>query len=231
MSDEATPKQLAEIALGLGAFADLGVFEKDGKLYLPTRIKVRTAAGGFGTAQEVLLTTVSPEQRYRSRAAAREWALKLKLDLDRDSKHVDEMENYWLLSYAIRDVQTRSQLVESAQALVKLFHDTSLKETWHRYNHWCELLDPRYGEMPTEKLWLIIAEIAASGTLFPLVAMPGFEQATSVVFMARAACSSPSAPSWLNSPTRSASEPSTPPPSEPSSTEPSPGASEPEPVG
>lgn len=228
---EPDAKQLAEVALGLGAFADLGVFEKDGKLYLPTRIKVRTASGGVGTAQEVLLTTVSPDHRYRSRAQARAWAGKHKLDLDRDAKHVDEMENYWLLSYAIRDVQTRSQLVESGEALVKQFHDFSLKETWHRYNHWCELLDPRYGEMPTEKLWLIIAEIAASGTLFPLAAMPGFEQATSIVFMARAARTSPTAPSWLNSPTRSDSEPSTPPPSDSSSTEPSPGASEPDPVG
>lgn len=225
------PKQMAEVALGLGAFAELGVFEKDGKLYLPTRIKVRTADGSTKSAQDVLLTTVSPEQRYRSRAAAREWAGKMKLDLDRDAKHVDEMENYFILAYAIRDVQTRSQLAESAQALVKLFHDTSLKETWHRYNHWCELLDPRFGEMPTEQLWQVIAEIAASGTLFPLVAMPGYEQATCIVFMARAARTSLSAPSWLSSFARSSSEPSTSTPSAESSVEPSPGASDGDPVG
>jgi hypothetical protein len=225
------PKQIAQVALGLGAFEELGVFEKDGKLYLPTRIKVRTASGGVGTAQEALLTTVSPQQRYTARAKAREWALKLKLDLDRDAKHVDEMENYWLLAFALRDPQTRSQLEETADSLVKRFHDFSLKETWHRYNHWCELMDPRYGEFSNEQIWQVIAEIAASGTLYPLVAMPGFEQATCVVFMARAARTSPSAPSWLSSRTRSSSEPSTEPPSEKSSEEPSPGKTEPDPVG
>ena len=215
---------LAEAALGLGAFSELGVFEKDGRLYLPTSIKERTASGGAGVAAEVLLTSATPDQRYTARSKAREWAAKMKLDLDRDVKYVDEMENYWLLAYAIRDRQTRSQLEESAQALLKRFNDFSLKETWHRYNHWCELIDPRYGVLSNEQLWQVIAEIASGGTLLPLVAMPGFEQSTCIVFMARAAARSPSAPSWLSSATRSSSEPSTATPSDGSSTAMSPGS-------
>jgi hypothetical protein len=219
-------KQVADAALGLGAFGELGVFEKDGKLYLPTRIKVRSATGEAATAEEVLLTAATPDQRYTARTQARAWAAKMKLDLDRDVKYVDEMENYWLLAYAIRDRTTRSQLEETAQSLTKRFNDFSLKETWHRYNHWCELIDPRYGELTNEQLWQVIAEIASGGTLLPLVAMPGFEQSTCIVFMARAAVSSASAPSWLSSATRSSSEPSTAIPSGESSTETNPGNDE-----
>lgn len=219
-------RQIAEATLGLGAFKELGVFEKDGKLYLPTTIKVRTEIGGVGVADEVLLTAASPEQRYTARSKARDWAAKRKLDLDRDVRYVDEMENYWLLAYALRDKQTRSQLEETAQSLIERYNDFSLKEVWHRYNHWCELIDPRYGELSNEQLWQVIAEVASTGTLLPLVAMPGFEQSTSIVFMARAAAVSPSAPSWLSSHMKSSSARSTPRPSDGSSTEPSPGSSD-----
>ncbi len=224
-------KQLAEAALGLGAFAELGVFEKDGKLYLPTRIKFRDAKGEAGSGEDVLLTSATPDQRYTARSKAREWAAKHKLDLDRDVKYVDEMENYWLLAYAIRDRATRSQLEESAQSLLKRFNDFSLKETWHRYNHWCELIDPRYGVLSNEQLWQVVAEIASGGTLLPLVALPGFEQSTCIVFMAQAAVRSPSAPSWLSSHMRSSSGPSTPTPSDGSSTATSPGSDDPPGVG
>ena len=212
---------LAEAALGVANFAAAGVIEADGKLYLPTKIRVRKADGTAGTAEDVLLTAPTHQQRVAARVQAREWAVKVKLDLDRDKPEVDELENYWLLTYAIRDRQTRSQLEESAVSLTRRFSDFSLKEVWARLNHWGDLMDPRYGDLSNEQLWQLIAEVAGKGTLLPLVATPGYAQATCIIFMARAACSSPSAPTWLSSPTKSRSAPSTETPSEKSSAGPS----------
>jgi hypothetical protein len=197
-------------ALALANFAGLGVFEKDGILYLPTSIKQRNAAGGVTVACDALLVTPTTTQRYRARSQARVMGKKFDLDPALDREQIDEMENYCLLAYCIRDKQTRTQLEESAESLMKRFHDASLKEVWARLNHWCDLTDPRYGELSNEQLWQVIAAVASEGNLTPLVSMPGFEQATSIVFMARAACTSPSAPSWLRSPTKSDSEPSQP---------------------
>ncbi len=209
----------AKSVLGDVDFGVLGVKEFDGILYLPIAIRKRGADGKPTTDVDVWLCSPTPKQRRLARTNARQWALKEKLDLDRDKDEVDELENFWIMTFAIRDKQTRSQLEETAESLTKRFGHASLKEVAAKLGHWGELLDPRYGEMNTEQLWQLIAQIAVEGNLSPLVATPGFEQSTCIVFMARAACVSPSAPSWLSSAMSSRFAPSTVTPSTSSSVE------------
>lgn len=206
-----------KLVLGTANFEALGVVEADGQLYLPTTIRRRDAKGNATETIEVLMTLATTEQRMRAKASARKLAKTYELDLDRDEAEIGELENYAILAYALRDKQTRAQLCESAKALFREYHDVSLKEVWFRYNHFSDLCDPRFGEIDDERLWTIIAEVASEGTILPLGGMPGFEQATSIVFMARLALTCPTVPSWLSSRMRSPSGPSTSRPSSESS--------------
>jgi hypothetical protein len=229
------PAQMADdpvrsrVELTLEAFEQLGVeADAEGKLYLPVQLRRRGADGKAVVAAKALLTIPTNRQRFRARADSRALGLRFGLDLDRDKAQFDEIENYALLAFCLRDPETRGQLVPNAETLLDEYTDSALAEVWAQLNQWCELQDPRYGDLTTEQLWRVIAAVAVGGTALPLSAMPGFEQATCIVLMARAALHSPSAPSWLASPSTSAAASSTAPPSPASSGASTPTVSRPE---
>lgn len=178
----------------------LGVEEHAGMLYLPASIKRRTKAGGVESTS-VALRNVSNHHKFKCRSMARDYAKQYELDLDRDAALVEEIENFALLTFALRDPKPpHDQHVPSLTALLDRYDAQSLAEVWGRYNSWVEMLDPRFGEMSEDDLWNCIVRIAAEKNAGFLAAMPGYAQATCIVFMARAALTSPTRPSWLQSP-------------------------------
>lgn len=175
----------------------LGVQELEGVLYMPGSIKRRTKAGGVEDVP-VMLRNVTNDHRFKSRRKAREMALAMDLDLDRDSDLVEQLENYALLSFAVRDPKPPYiQHVIDAKTLYERYDTQSLLELWGKYNVWVEMLDPRFGEMSLETLWQTILRIAKEKNPSPLAGMRGAEQYTCMVHMAREACLSPNRPSWL----------------------------------
>lgn len=175
----------------------LGVEENDGVLYLPASIKRRNKAGGTDE-EPVMLRNVTNHHKFKCRAAAREYAKTFNLDLDRDATLVEEIENYALLSYAIRDRKAPyDQHVPGIPELVQRYDAQSLAELWGRYNMWVAMLDPRFGELSEDDLWNCIVRIAREKNAGFLVAMPGHAQATCIVYMAKEALNSPRRPSWL----------------------------------
>jgi hypothetical protein len=182
----------------LEEWAALGIEEHDGDLHKPATIKRRTKDGGI-SGVPVMLRPVSNLQRVKARTRSREWARKLDLELDRDKDLVDELENYSLLAFAIRDPGDFTQHVPDGETLFREYDNRSLGQIWGEYDAWLRMLEPSFGHWDGEKLWRVVARVRAEADLTPLAAMPGIEQANCLLLMARAACDSPSAPSWLRS--------------------------------
>jgi hypothetical protein len=200
-------------------WTDLGTLEHEGSLLWPATLQRRKADGSLAEVA-VMLRPLSNAQRFRARVRAREWAARLKLDLDRDKDFVEDLENYECLAFAIRDPKPPyDQHVIDGPALFDAHSTASLATLWSRLNQLTEVMDPRYGDLSAEELWRVAAAVAHRGEPSPLAGMPGFAQATWLVLMARAACSSPSAPSLLRSLSTSALGSSTSAPERPSSEE------------
>lgn len=174
----------------------IGVVEGDGFLHLPSSIKKRSAKGGI-EEEQVWLRTVTHEQRYKARVRSREWALELKLDLKEDADLIDQLENFEILAYAIRD-KDFVQHYPDGRKLFKAYQPGSLEELWHRYDAWNRMQHPSFGTWDAEQIWQVIARVRAGSDISPLAVMPGREQANCVLFMAREAALSPNAPSWLH---------------------------------
>lgn len=178
----------------------LGVTEADGTLHVPAAIKRRNKKGGIDEVP-VALRNPTNAQKFRARLQARAYALELKMDLDRDARIVDDIENYAILTYAIREPKApHDQHVKTIDDLLRLYDTQSLTELWGRYNIWIEMLDPRFGSMDAEDLWKVIARVATEKTPAPLACMPTHVQFTCIVCMAREALHSPNRPSWLAPP-------------------------------
>lgn len=175
----------------------IGVVEGDGILHLPASLKRRNGKGGIDE-ETVYLRVITNEQRYKARVRSREWATELRLDLKLDSDLVDQLENFEILAYAIRDGQW-VQHFQRGVDLYKNYQPGALDEIWARYDAWCRMCHPSFGRWEAEQLWQVIAKVRAHSDISPLAVIPGREQASCLLFMAREACLSPNAPSWLQS--------------------------------
>jgi hypothetical protein len=186
------------VTLVLENWDQIGVEERDGILHMPASIKRRNAQGGVDETP-VRLRVVANPVRARARREAREWALKEKLDLDRDSDLVEMFEEYVILSHAIRDTDCHTQHVPDAVTLWRDYEPASITELWGRYDAWVRMQHPSFGNWDGEKMWQVIARIAHRSDISFLAGMPGFEQASCILLMAREACCSPNAPSYAQS--------------------------------
>lgn len=194
-----TDKQVeAAAAFVVDNWDALGVEEHAGVLHMPSSIQRRNKAGGLDEVP-ILLRNVTNAHKFKARVQARELGLKLKFDLDRDRDQIEQLENYALLAFAIRDRKTYDQHVPDVESLVGLYDTQSLTVLWGVYNVWIEMLDPRFGTLDAEQLWQVIVRIAREKTPSFLVAMPGHAQFTCIVLMATEALLSPNRPFWLQS--------------------------------
>ena len=197
MASETTEKAIAFV---IDNWDGLGVEEHDGVLLLPVDIKRRNKAGGVD-ATPVMLRNVTNAHKFSVRAKARAFAKAHDLDLDRDATLVEEVENYALLAFAIRDRKPpHDQHVPGMLELLERYDAQSLAEVWGRYNEWLNMLDPRFGEMNEDDLWTCITRIAKEQNAGFLAGLPPFAQSTCIVCMAREALNSPRRPSWLQPP-------------------------------
>lgn len=186
------------VALVLENWEQIGVEERDGILHMPAAIKRRGVDGGV-VETPVRLRVITNPQRFKARTESRAWAKRLNLDLDRDRDLVEMLEEYWILSFAIRDTDCHTQHVPDAEALWKLYEPASIAELWGRYDAWVRMQHPSFGNWDGEKMWQVIAQIKARADISFLAGMPGFEQASCILHMAREACCSPNAPSFARS--------------------------------
>lgn len=185
---------------------DLGVVEHEERLLFPDKLSRRAKSGEL-VEQPIMLRIIENAQRYRARIRSREWAAELKLDLERDADLVAELERFEMLAFIIRDAEPPYiQHRIDGKTLFTEYLLPELSALWARHEQLVDVVDPRFGNLNPQDVWRVIAAIAARGEPSPLAGMPGFEQATCITLMAREACFSPNAPSWLRQPSTSASD-------------------------
>lgn len=181
------------VRLVLDNWDAIGVIESgDGTLHMPFALKRRAKDGGI-SEERVWLRNITNLQRMKARVRAREWALSIGLDVERDRDLVDDLENYEILAYAIRD-DSWVQHFQRGEDLFKAYDGPSLQAAWSEYDAWVRMQHPGYGSWDGKAMWEVVARVKAQGSIAPLAVMPGFEQASCVLFMARAAYDSPRAP-------------------------------------
>lgn len=180
------------VRLVLDNWGEIGVTESDGVLHMPTTLKRRAKEGGL-TEEKVWLRNISNAQRMRSRTRSREWATELGLDLERDRDLVSDLESYEILAYAVRDAQWVQHYQRGAD-LYRAYDAPSLQHLWAEYDAWVRMQHPGFGTWDGKALWQVIAKVKAQGSILPLAVMPGYEQASCVLFMAKEAALSPNAP-------------------------------------
>lgn len=185
------------VQLTIDNWDEIGVIERDGRLYMPATIRRRVAKGEL-KEEPVYLRMVSNVHRVKARVESRALALDQGLDLDRDKDLIGDLENYALLAFAICDEQG-SQHFPDLKSLWKAYDTQALGDIWGAYDAWVRMLNPNFGTWDAEALWKIIGKVRAGRTIAPLAAMPGIEQMNCLLFMALEACCSPNAPSWLQS--------------------------------
>lgn len=181
-------------------WSDLGVVEHDdGTLLWPAAIERRAKDGSLHQVP-VMLRPISNPQRFQARVRSREWAKKLELDPAEDKDLIEQLENWECLAFAIRDAAPPyDQHVFNGEALFNTYSAATLAALWSKLGNVTQTLDPRYGDLDANDFWRVVVRVAAQGEPSPLGGMLGFEQATCIVLMARAACSSPRAPYWVRS--------------------------------
>jgi len=192
----------------LEGWSQLGVMEHDGALHLPATLKRRNGDGGL-TEVPVAFRMLRNPHRIQARVRSRAWFAKFPelkayapdgVSRGPDYDLLDEMENYEILAFAIRDASPPfDQHVTNGEELFERYDNQSLAEAWGAYDAWVRMQHPGFGKFTGEELWRVIARVAKGADLTPLAAMPGVEQATLMLLMAREACCSPNAPSWLRS--------------------------------
>lgn len=181
-------------------WAELGVEEgKDGELHFPDSIQKR-GKGGKLKDIPIMLRLPTNTQRVTARRRARVWLQELELDEEKDSAFFDELEEYEILAFCIREPKAPfDQLVKDGKALFALHPDRSMKKIRTRLTLLIEACDPRFGELNADEIWKVALRMAARGDASPLADIAGFEQSACIVFLAREALKSPTAPSWARS--------------------------------
>lgn len=206
MSPEKTEKErLAEVRRAVQMSAErwneLGAVDSANGPLLPSCIRVRKSDGSFEETP-CMLMLVDNQRRYAARTRARKWATELGLDSRRegdgaqDADLVKELESFEELAYAIRDVKPpHDQMFPDGKQLFARFKQHALSEVYGALDEWTRLNDPKFGELDPEQLWSVLAEISRKGNLLPLMLIDGHAQSACILLSARAALSSPMAPS------------------------------------
>lgn len=167
-------------------WAELGVVEHEGQLYLPVKIRRRKVDGSLDEKPAMLKCKLS-DHRIKARTRARKWAEEQSLTAD-DGDLIKELENYWLLAFALREPKKPfDQMFPDGPSLYNAVEHQALRELWGKLDLLGDLLDPRYGELSDDEMWAVIERIALRGEPSPLAELDSLSQAICIAFMAKAA--------------------------------------------
>ena len=214
MSDEKKLETRLDFELavkeGMRNWEGLNVVESEIGLLLPEKIRVREKSGGL-KEQPVRLACPTNAQRIKARTRARARASNLGLDPARDGQDkdlVEELERAEELAFAIREPDgDPSQMYPDGEALMAaLANYRVIQQLYQLLDIWVVMNDPRYGEFDGEKLWRVLSEVVRRGDLSPLALIGGVDQQSCMMLSARAALSSPMAPSSVRLPWTSRSD-------------------------
>lgn len=171
---------------------------ESGRLMFPDRLRRRNAKGEV-VETRVCVRIPTPGDEIRARTDARIWFAKLQgLDADRDKGLFDQMEQICLLARAIRTPEAPHPQLVTYEELAE-YEEATLQDLLERINVYKTLLDPREAITDEETFWRKVIAIGKQANLLPLADIVGREQPSFIVRMAKEACRSPTARSYVRS--------------------------------
>jgi|GEM_PF-3423020 len=179
-------------------WAELEVVEHEaGQPMFKDTIRRRKGAGW----EEIPVRVRVPRggDHLKARKAARAWFKELDLDPKADKDLFDEVEQFCILSRAIREPEPPHAQFADAQELVDQFDEGSLSEVLDHINVYKRQLDPRDHEMSEDEIVETIIAIRRCGHLGPLTGIAGPAQPSFLLSMAYAASTSPTVQSYAQS--------------------------------
>jgi hypothetical protein len=167
------------------SWGDLEALEFQGRVLFPGKLRRYKADGTLIEVNVLLRVPRQPDMR-KARVIARQMALSSKLDLDRDKDLVEGLENLVILQEAIRnpDKPPHEPLVSDPLELEKDWDIDSLAETWSRLEALRAMLDPAPAEMTQEQTFTVLAQIASTQSISPLVVYGPSTRARFIITMA-----------------------------------------------
>jgi len=170
----------------------------DGTLLFRDQLRKRNAKGGVDIVP-VRVCVVRPLKIAQARVECRKWFTDLGLDEDKDKDTFRELEQFCVLSRAVRDDKAPHPQLYTPEELATQFDEGSCWDILGRIEAIRRMTDPRECGLSESEIWGKVFSVARAGNLLPLTDIAGHEQPSLVVFMARQAMSSPTGCAWLQS--------------------------------
>lgn len=189
MSESRSPKETKSLSLAIELAAtpweSLEMFEAHGYLHFPENLlRKRKGAGDFEEIP-IAIRIPRPKEMRQARVAARKMALEEGLDLKLDKDLIDDLENMHILTVSLRNrTHPHEQWVFDVTELEKDYDKSSLAQMWAKMNALSEIIDPRPEDLSKEEVLAVIAAIAKTREIYPLLALGSASQASCIRTMA-----------------------------------------------
>jgi len=165
-------------------WADAGVIEVNDFLLFPD-VLVRRRADGTWDEKPVMLRVPREGDLRRARVLARSLAANEKIDETRDRDMFVNLENLCVLAFAIRNNTAPYEPWQPEPLLLERQYDkVCLQGMWNKLDQLNEVLNPSPNQLSSGEIVALIAAIARSRNLGPLVVYGPGAQTSFVVSMA-----------------------------------------------
>lgn len=166
------------------SWKDCEVAEHAGYLLFPEKIHKRTKGGEFESV-DVMLRVPRDSDRRKARRDARAWAAREQMDETADAQLYSNMEVMCTLTYVIRSTTAPFEPHEPDPEILEAAYDlTSLVQIWAKVDLLSDILDPAPEKISGNEMFAVIAAMASSRDIGPLVAFGSAAQASLIVTMA-----------------------------------------------
>lgn len=165
-------------------WAGAGVIEFDDYLLFPDKL-IRRRADGTWEEKGVMLRVPRENDLRKARVLARSLAASEKIDEATDRDMFVNLENLCVLAYAIRNNTPPFEPWQPEPLLLERQHDkVCLQGLWNKLDQLNEVLNPAPNQLSSGEIVALIAAIARSRNLGPLVVYGPGAQSSFVVSMA-----------------------------------------------
>jgi len=121
-----------------------------------------------------------------------------KLDREKDLDLFEAMEKAYVLMFAVCDAEKPyAQMFDTLEELERAFLPSQLEQMYDYHTKLIDVTDPRFDRYKSEDVFRMILKVAEAGSLAPLAAMPGVDQYTCMLSMAKLFAGSVSVPSSI----------------------------------
>lgn len=166
------------------SWSEVEALEHAGYLLFPSELRRRQKDGTY-KAQPIMLRVPRQHEVRAARVRARAMAAEDGLDQELDKDLVSDLENFCLLSIAIRNTTHPHEPYEpDVRLLEKNWDRASLVQAWNNLDSLYRVVDPAPSEISEPEMLMLMAKLAKEQNLGPLAVYGPAARESFIVFMA-----------------------------------------------